>query len=158
MVGQVSHPSPSSHIMLDVVGDLEMLKRRRSLRFMAALAGAVIGFAIACTRPAAAQQADQPAADSGGGLEDIVVAVDPAKPRSIELANVPYGSLSGSPTDGGGATVGEPRASANGIEGFIEGGVGSHGLKTMGGAVTVPLVKGKLQLSVEGYETHAGVR
>ena len=86
-----------------------------------------------------------------------MVAADPAKPASVELVNGPHGTLAGSPTNGS-ATMGEPGAPANGIEGYIEGGFGNHGLKTMGGAVTVPLVKGKLELSVEGYETHAGVR
>lgn len=134
-----------------------MLPRRRSVRSMAALAGGFIGLALACTHPAAAQQADQPAADSEAGLEDIVVAAHPNKPASVELLNSPQSTLSGLPTNGG-ATVAEPKVPTSGFEGFIEGGFGSYGLKTIGGAVTVPLVKGKLQLSVEGYETHAGVR
>jgi len=129
-----------------------MLRRRRSVRSTVAVAGAVIGFALAGAHPAAAQQADRPAADGGGGLEGIVVAPQPNKPASVELVNGPQGG----PSANDGAPVAE--AKAPGIEGFIEGGVGSHGTKMLGGAVTVPLVKGRLQLSVEGYATHAGIR
>ena len=131
-----------------------MFTRRRSVRFTAALAGGAIGLALACTPPATAQQADPSAADSGGGLEGIVVAAPPNKPASVELVNGPQ---SGSLTNGA-ATVAQPTAPTGGLEGFIEGGFGNHGMRTLGGAVTVPLVKGKLQLSVEGYETHAGGR
>jgi outer membrane receptor protein involved in Fe transport len=127
------------------------------VRFMAALAGGVSGFALACTHPAAAQQADQPAADGGGGLGEIVVAAPPNKPASVELVNGPHGILSG-PATSGGTTAAEPTAPASGLEGFVEGGFGSYGLKTFGGAVTVPLVRGKLLLHVEGYDTHTGVR
>ena len=134
-----------------------MSPRRRSVRFTAVLAGGVSVFALACTHPAVAQQADQPATDGGGGLKEIVVASPPNKPASVELLTGPQGILSVPPTNGG-ATAAEPKASAGGLEGFIEGGFGSYGSKTIGGAVTVPLVKGKLQLSVEGYATHTGVR
>ena len=124
---------------------------------MAALAGGLSLFALACTHPAAAQQGDQPAADGGGDLKEIVVAAPPNKPASVELFSGSQGTLSGPPANGA-TTAAEPKAPASGFEGFIEGGFGSYGLKTIGGAVTIPLVKGKLQLSVEGYETHAGVR
>jgi hypothetical protein len=119
---------------------------------MAALAGGVSWFALAYTLPAAAQQADQPAA--AGGLDEIVVAARPNSVASVELMNSPQG---GPPTDGG-ATVAEPKTPASGFEGFIEGSVGSYGQRTIGGAVTIPLVKDKLLLSVEGYETHIGAR
>jgi hypothetical protein len=122
---------------------------------MAALAVGVGGFALACMHPAAAQQADQPAA--GGGLEELVVASPPDKPASVELMTSQQGALSGAPTEGG-AAVAEPKVPTSGLEGFIEGGFGNHGLRTFGGAVTVPLVKGKLQLSVEGYDMHTGIR
>ena len=134
-----------------------MLPRRRSVRFMAALAGGVCVFTLACTHPAAAQQADRPAADGGDGLKEIVVAAPPNKPASVELVNGPQSTLSGPPANGG-ATVAEPKAPTSGFEGFIEGGFGSYGAKTIGGAVTVPLVKGKLMLSVEGYDMHTGGR
>lgn len=126
-------------------------------RFMAALAAGIGGFALACTHPAAAQQADQPAADGGGGIAEIVVAAPPNKPAPVELVTRPHGILSGPPTSGG-ATAAEPSAPAGGLEGYVEGGFGSYGLRTFGGAVTVPLVRGKLVLHVEGYDTHTGVR
>src|ERR1700761_1024491 len=148
---------PGYHIMSTIVGDRDMYTRRRSDRLMVAVAGGAIGFALVCARPAAAQQADQPAADSGSGLEDITVAATPNRPASIELVNGSQSTLAGPPANGD-ATVAEPKAPNGGIEGFIEGGFGSHGLRTAGGAVTVPLVKDRLQLSVEGYATHAGFR
>ena len=132
-----------------------MLPRRRSVRFMAALAGAVSGFALAYTQPAAAQQADQPTA--AGGLDEIVVAARPNSVASVELVKGPQDALSGPPTNGG-ATVADPKMPTSGFEGFIEGSVGSYGRNTIGGAVTVPLVEGKLILRVEGYETHTGTR
>ena len=137
------------------MGYWEMLPRRRSVRFMAALAGGISGFALAYTQPAAAQQADQPTA--GGGLDEIVVAARPNGVASVPLLNGPQGTLSGPPTDGG-ATVAEPKMPTSAFEGFIEGSVGSYGQRTIGGAVTVPLVKDKLLLRVEGYETHIGTR
>jgi len=134
-----------------------MSTRRRSDRLMVAVAGGAIGFALACAPPAAAQQADQSAADSGSGLEDIVVAATPNKPASVELLSGAQSTLAGPPASGG-ATAAEPKAPNGGIEGFIEGGFGSHGLRTTGGAVTLPLVKDRLKLSIEGYATHAGFR
>ena len=139
------------------MGYWEMLPRRRSVRFMAALAGGFSGFALAYTHPAAAQQADQPTAEGGGGLEEIVVAARPNSVASVELVNGPQGTLSG-PLTNGGATVAEPKMPTGGFEGFIEGGVGSYGRQTMGGAVTIPLVGGKGLLRIEGYETHTGAR
>jgi hypothetical protein len=141
----------------DDVGDREILRRPRSVRFIAALAAGVSGIALACTHPAAAQQADQPSADGGGGLEQIAVAAQPNKPASVELGSATQGALF-DPSTNGGATVAEPKAPASGFEGYIEGGFGSYGLRTFGGGVTVPLVKGKLQLQVEGYASHAGVQ
>jgi len=113
---------------------------------------AVIGLSLAGAHPAGAQQAAQPAADSGAGLGGIVVAPQPNRPASVELVSGPPG---GAP-----ATYGAPAAEskAPGIEGFIEGGIGSHGAKALGGGLTVPLAKGRLQLSVEGYESHFGAR
>jgi hypothetical protein len=124
---------------------------------MAALAGAVSGFALAYTQPAAAQQADQPAAAGGGGLDEIVVAARPNGVVSVPLVNGPQDTLSGLLTNGG-ATVAEPKMPASEFEGFIEGSVGSYGQRTIGGAVTVPLVKDKLLLHIEGYDTHIGTR
>jgi hypothetical protein len=124
---------------------------------MAALAGGVTGFALAYTHPAAAQQADQPTAEGGGGLDEIVVAARPNSVASVPLVIGPQGMLSGPPTNGG-ATVAEPKMPTSGFEGFIEAGVGSYGRNTIGGAVTVPLVEGKLILHVEGYETQTGAR
>jgi outer membrane receptor protein involved in Fe transport len=137
------------------MGDGEMLPHRRSVRFVAALAGGVSGFALACTHPAAAQQADQPTAE--GGLEEIVVAARPNDVASVELVKGPQGTLSG-PLTNGGATVAEPKMPTGGFEGFIEGGVGSYGRQTMGGGVTIPLVGDKGLLRIEGYETHTGAR
>jgi outer membrane receptor protein involved in Fe transport len=134
-----------------------MLPHRRSVRFVAALAGGISGFALAYTHPAAAQQADQPTAEGGGGLEEIVVAARPNNVASVELVKGPQDTLSGPPTNGG-ATMPEPKMPTSGFEGFIEGGVGSYGRRTLGGAVTVPLVQDKLILHVEGYETHTGTR
>ncbi len=134
-----------------------MLPHCRSVRFVAALAGGVGWFALACTLPAAAQQADQPTAAGGGGLDEIVVAARPNSVASVELVKGPQDTLSG-PLTNGGATVADPKMPTSGFEGFIEGGVGSYGLKTIGGAVTIPLVKGKLTLHIEGYETHFGTR
>jgi outer membrane receptor protein involved in Fe transport len=124
---------------------------------MAALAGGFSGFALAYTHPAAAQQADQPTAEGGGGIDEIVVAARPNSVASVPLVTGPQGTLSGPPTNGG-ATVAEPKMPTSGLEGFIEGSVGSYGRNTIGGAVTVPLVEGKLILHVEGYETHTGAR
>ena len=137
--------------------DWEMLPRRRSVRFMAALAGGISGFALACTHPAAAQQADQPTAEGGGSLDEIVVAARPNNVASVELVNSPQGALSGALTNGG-ATVAEAKTPASGLEGFIEGGVGSYGRQTLGGAVTIPLVGGRGLLRIEGYESHTGAR
>jgi len=131
---------------------------QKQLRFTAAaLAVGVGGFALACTHPAAAQRADQPAASVGGGLDEIVVASPPNKPASVELVNGPQSALSGVPTNGGAAAA-DPNAPARGLEGFIEGGFGSYGSKEFGGGVTIPLVKGRLQLRVEGSQSHLGVR
>jgi outer membrane receptor protein involved in Fe transport len=124
---------------------------------MAVLAGGISGLALACTHPAAAQQADQPTANGGGGLQEIVVAAYPNNPASVELVKGPQDTLSGLPTTGG-ATVAEPKMPTSGLEGFIEAGVGSYGQHTIGGGVTVPLVGGKMSLRIEGYETHIGVR
>ena len=134
-----------------------MLPRRRSVRFMAAIAGGVSGFALACTQPAAAQQADQPTAEGGGGLEEIVVAARPNSVASVQLVNGPQGTLSGLPTNGG-ATVAEPKMPTSDFEGLIEAAVGNYGRRTVGGAVTVPLMGGKGLLRVEGYDTHTGAR
>jgi outer membrane receptor protein involved in Fe transport len=134
----------------------EMLPHRRSVRFMAALAGGLSGFALAYTHPAVAQQADQPTAEAGG-LQEIVVAAHPNNPASVELVKGPQDTLSGTPTNGG-ATVAEPKIPASGLEGFIEGSVGSYGQRSIGGAVTIPLVQDKLTLHVEGYEAHFGTR
>src|ERR1700689_2929729 len=103
------------------MGYWKMLPRRRSVQFMAALAGGVIVFALAYTLPAAAQQADQPAA--AGGLDEIVVAARPNSVASVELMNSPQG---GPPTDGG-ATVAAPKQPASGSQGFIGDWVGSDG-------------------------------
>ena len=134
-----------------------MLPHCRSVRFVAALAGGVGWFALACMQPAAAQQADQPTAAGGGGLDEIVVAARPNGVASVPLVNGPQDTLPSLPANGG-VTVAEPKMPASGFEGFIEGSVGSYGHRSIGGAVTVPLVKDKLQMSVEGYETHTGVR
>ena len=139
------------------MGYWEMLPRRRSVLFVAVLAGGAGGFALAYTHPAAAQQANQPVAEGGGGLDEIVVAARPNSVASVPLVTSPQGMLSGPPTNGG-ATVAVPKMPTSGFEGFIEGSVGSYGRNTIGGAVTVPLVEGKLILHVEGYETHTGTR
>ena len=134
-----------------------MLPRRRSVRFMAALAGGVSGFALAYMHPAAAQQADQATAEGGGGLEEIVVAPRPNSVASVPLVNGPQGALSGLPTNSGG-TVAEPKMPTSDFEGLIEAAVGNYGRRTVGGAVTVPLMGGKGLLRVEGYDTHTGAR
>jgi hypothetical protein len=124
---------------------------------MAALAGGISGFALAYAHPATAQQADQPTAAGGGGLQEIVVAPRPNGVASIPLVNGPRGTLSDLPPNGG-ATAAEPKTPASGFEGFIEGSLGSYGQRSIGGAVTVPLVDGRGLLRIEGYETHIGVR
>ena len=134
-----------------------MLPHRRTARLVAALAGGVGGFALAFTHPAAAQQAGQPTAESGGGLQEIVVAPRPNDVASVELVKGPQSTLSGPPTDGG-ATAAEPRMPTGGLEGYIEAGVGSYGRNTLGGAVTIPLAGGRGLLRIEGYETHTGAR
>ena len=139
------------------MGYWEMLPRRRSIRFMAALAGGVSGLALAYMHPAAAQQADQATTEGGGGFDEIVVAARPNSVASVELVNGPQGTLSGLPTNGS-ATVAEPKMPTSDFEGFIEGSVGSYGRRTMGGAVSGPLVKDKLLLHVDGYETHTDAR
>lgn len=83
------------------------------------------------------------------------MAPQPNNPASVELVKGPQATLSGVPTNGG-ATVAERPTS--GLEGFIEGGFGSYGLKTVGGAVTIPLVDDKLHLRIEGYEARTGAR
>jgi hypothetical protein len=130
-----------------------MLPHRRSARFVAALAGGACGFALACTYPAAAQQAAQPAAQ--GGPDEIVVAARPNGVASVELVKGPEDALSSPPTDR--ETVAERKTPATGFGGFIEAGVGNHG-QALGGAVTVPLAAGKGELRIEGYEAHTGVR
>ena len=75
---------------------------------------------------------------------------------SVPLMQGPQNTLSG-PTNGG-ATVAEPKIPASDFEGFIEGGVGNYGRRSIGGAVTVPLVKDKMLLRIEGYETHTDAR
>ena len=137
------------------MGYWDMSSTRRSLRFIAALAVSVGGFALACAHPAAAQQADQPTAE--GGLDEIVVEARPNSPASVELVKGPQGNPSGAPTDGG-ATAAEPKMPTGGFEGFVEAGVGSGGRNALGGAVTVPLAGGKGLLRVEGFQTHAGGR
>ena len=134
-----------------------MLPHCRSVRFMAALAGGMSGLALFYTHPAAARQPDQRAAEDGTGLEEIVVAAHPNGAGSVQLLGATQSTPSGVPTAGG-ATVAEPKTPTSGLEGFIEGGIGSNGQKAMGGAVSVPLVGGKLLLHVEGYETHTGPR
>jgi len=134
-----------------------MSSRRRSVRFIAALVGGVFGSAFACTHPAAAQQADQPTAEGGSGLGEIVVAARPDRAASVELVNGPQGTLSG-PLTNGGATAAEPKMPTSGFTGFIEGSVGSYGQRALGGAVTIPLVDGKGQLRIEGYNSHIGAR
>jgi outer membrane receptor protein involved in Fe transport len=124
---------------------------------MAALAGGVSGLALAYAHPAAAQQADQPVAQGGGGLDQIVVAARPNDVPSVELLNGPRDTPSGPPTNSG-ATMAEPKTPTGGIEGFIQGGVGSYGGRALGGAATIPLVQGKLLLQVGGYESHSGAR
>jgi outer membrane receptor protein involved in Fe transport len=137
------------------MGDGEMLPHRHSVRFVAALAGAVSGFALAYMHPAAAQQANQPTAE--GGLDQIVVAARPNDVGSVELVEGPQGTLSGPLTDSG-ATVAEPKTPTSGFEGFIEGGVGSHGRNIFGGAVTIPLLEGRGFLRIEGYESRTDAR
>ena len=122
---------------------------------MVVLAGGVS--ALAYMHPAAAQQSDQPTAEGDSGLEEIVVAPRPNNVASVELVRGPRDTLSG-PSTNGGATVAEPKMPTPGFEGFIEGSVGSYGQRTMGGAVTVPLVDDKLLVHVEGYEARTGVR
>jgi hypothetical protein len=151
--------------IIDVIGGVQLMRdwvmvsRRRSVRFLAALAGGVSGFALAHMHPAAAQQADQPTAEGGGGggLEEIVVAARPNGVASVPLVNGPQGTLSG-PLTNGGATVAEPQMPPSGFEGFIEATVGNYGRQAMGGAVTIPLVGGKGLLHIEGYEAHTGAR
>lgn len=130
-----------------------MLRHNRSMKFMAALAGSFCGFALACAHPAVAQQADRPVADSAGGAEEIVVAGRPT--TSVELMSSPQGEPSGVPANGGAAAPGAPVA---GMQGYIQGGFGSYGTRTMGGGVRLPLADGKLQLSIEGYGAHSGGR
>lgn len=132
-----------------------MLRHNRSMKFTAALAGSFCGFALACAHPAAAQQADRPVADSGDGTEEIVVAGRPDRPASVELMSSPHGPQSGVPTDAG---ADAPKAAAAGMSGYIEGGIGSYGMRTMGGGVHLPLADGKLQLSIEGYGAHSGAQ
>ena len=125
------------------------------MKFMAALAGSFCGFALACAHPAAAGQADRPAADSGDGTGEIVVAGRPDRPASVELMSSPQGAQSGAPTDAG---ADAPKAPAAGITGYIQGGIGSYGMRTMGGGVRLPLADGKLHLSIEGFDAHSGAR
>ena len=114
-----------------------MLPHCRSVRFMTALAGGVSGLALIYTHPAAAQQADQRAPESGG-LEEIVVAARPNDAGSVQLLGSTQSTPSGPPTSAG-ATVAESKTPTSGLEGFIEGGIGSNGQKSMGGAVSVPM-------------------
>jgi hypothetical protein len=124
---------------------------------MAALAGGVSGFALAYAHPAMAQQSDHPMEEGSGSLEEIVVAPRPNEVASVQLLTDALGTQSGLSPNAG-QTQPEPRTPTSDLEGFIEGSVGNHGQKGIGGAVSVPLVEGKLLLSVEGYETHAGTR
>ena len=130
-----------------------MLRHNRPMKFTAALAGSFCGFALACAHPASAQQVAQPAADSGGDGEQIVVPGRPA--TSVELMSSPQGEPSGVPPDGGADVPGVPTAS---MQGYLQSGFGSYGMRTMGGGVRLPLADGKLQLSIEGYDAHSGVR
>ena len=128
-----------------------MLRHNRSMKFKAALAGSFCGFALACAHPAVAQQVAQPAADSAGDAEQIVVAGHPT--TSIELMSSPQGEPSGVPANAG---ADAPKAPVAGMSGYIQGGVGSYGMRTMGGGIRLPLADGKLQLSIEGYDAHTG--
>jgi len=128
-----------------------MLRHNRSMKFTAALAGSFCGFTLACAHPAAAGQADRPTADNGDGTDEIVVAGRPNS--SVELMSSPQGAQSGAP-----ANADAPKAPAAGLQGYIEGGVGSNGLRMMGGGLHLPLVDGKLQLTIEGYGAHTGAR
>jgi hypothetical protein len=132
-----------------------MLRHNRSMKFTTALAGSFCGFALACAHPAAAGQADRPVADSGDGTEEIVVAGRPNRPASVELMSSPQDAQSGAPAN---ASADAPKAPAAGISGYIEGGIGSYGMRTMGGGVSLPLADGKLHLSIEGYDAHTGGR
>ena len=127
-----------------------MSLHHRSIRIVIVLTGSLSGFAVTYMHPAAAQQAAQPTAEDGAGLEEIVVA---GRPTSVQLLegsrSAPYDL-----TMNGGANVAEPKTQTSGLEGFIEGAVGSYGQKAIGGAVTVPLVEGKVLLRVEGYDRH----
>lgn len=128
-----------------------MLRHNRSMKFTVALAGSFCGFALACAHPAAAGQADRPAADSGDGTEEIVVAGRPT--TSVELMSSPQGAQSGASAD-----ADAPKAPAAGMSGYIQGGIGSNGMRTMGGGLSLPLVDGKLHLSIEGYDARIGAR
>ena len=130
-----------------------MLRHNRSMKFTTALAGSFCGFALACAHPAAAQQASQPVADGGDGSEQIVVAGHPT--TSVELMSSPQGAQAGAPAN---ASADAPKAPAAGMQGYLQGGFGSYGMRTMGGGVRLPLADGKLQLSIEGYDAHSGVR
>jgi hypothetical protein len=130
-----------------------MLRHNRSMKFTAALAGSFCGFALVCAYPAAAQQADRPAADSGGDAEQIVVAGHPT--TSVELMSSPQSEPSSATANAGAE---EPEAPVAGMDGYLQGGVGSYGMRTMGGGVHLPLANGKLQLSIEGYDAHSGLR
>ena len=130
-----------------------MLRHNRSMKFIVALAGSFCGFALACAHPAAAGQADRPAADSGDGADEIVVAGRPN--TSVELMSSPQGAQSGATANAG---ADAPKAPVAGMEGYLQAGVGSYGTRTMGGGVHLPLADGKLHLSIEGYAGHTGAR
>jgi hypothetical protein len=124
---------------------------------MAALAGGISAFVLACTQPAAAQRADQPTAEGTCDLDEIVVTPRPNNVASVELVKRPLGPQS-APATNAGATGTEPKMLITRFEGYIEAGIGNHGQNMTGGAVTIPLVQDKLQLSVEGYQAHTGTR
>jgi len=127
-----------------------MLRHNRSMKFTVALAGSFCGFTLACAHPAAAGQADRPAADGRDGTDEIVVAGRPN--TSVELMSSPQDAQSGAPAN---ASADAPKAPAAGMQGYIEGGIGSYGMRTMGGGVRLPLADGKLHLSIEGYDARA---
>jgi hypothetical protein len=132
-----------------------MLRHNHSMKSTATLAGSFCAFALACAHPAAAQQADRPTADSWDGTEDIVVAGRPNRPASVELMSSPQDAQTGAPAN---ASADAHKAPVAGMQGYIQGGFGSYGMRTMGGGVSLPLSDGKLHLSIEGYSAHNSVR
>lgn len=76
--------------------------------------------------------------------------------ESVQVLSGPQGTLFGRNTTGG-AVLFQPRKPTDRFEGYIEGGIGNYDLRSIEGAINVPLVEDKLMVRVVGaYQDRRG--